>query len=1227
MTMQENVLRRQARSRSRERERYRRASDNSLVGRQPNHSCRQCGFFYFIRMALLVATILIPVMAFGQVDQGAITGIVVDKSGAIIPGAIVKLSASDTGLAIQTKSNQSGNYIFSPIKIGSYAVRVSVNGFQTLTRENLHVDAQQRLEVELQLTPGEVSQTITVTGEAPLLQNETSGVGQTIDTETINNTPLNGRNWVYIAQLTAGAVSASANSGSTRGSGTGDFVANGQRAEQNNFILDGVDNNSNLTDFLNGASFVIRPPPDALSEFSIQTSNFSAEFGHSAGAVMSASIKSGTNQIHGNVWEYVRNTNLDATPWNAQTTPPYHQNQFGATLGLPIWRNKLFYFGDIEANRIAISNPNITTVPTPLMRQGDFSELLNTSLTDSQPVTLYQPNSADPTQPLTCNGKANVFCQGQINPIAQNILKLYPQPNVNNGKTYNNYNVNLAVHDDTIQWDQRLDWNVSASDQAYARFSYAHEQKHNDLPLGPLLDGSGYGGENDPSLFMNFMASETHIFNPRITNEFRFGYNWGRSKFIQAHAYDPTVATSLGLGGVPAPGPGQYGLPYGGVSGINSWGSEGTNNEGQNVYQILDNATWNLGNHSFKFGVTFQSVRFAYLFQPATLGLYYYNGSFTGVPGVSFTGNAVADFLADQMSSSYLANAPNVNDAQWYRAGYVQDDWKLTQRLTLNLGLRYDYFQPYKENGGQQANFVVNGPLGLGTGSAIYQFPQRSQNVALGTIFPALLAKDNVAIQFIDNERLAEGQKSNFAPRVGFAFQTAKNTVVRSGFGIFYGGLMSEGNTNLGANFPYSNEAQFIPASCVTSSCPSLHAQGISLEQGVAHIVTSAGGLQNYVSYPSFHAADTNIKTPYTMNYSLSVQQAISPNMAFTISYVGNVSRHLSLYNNPNTVPGLFRPGTNTQPFNPFPDLGGIGTISYAGVSTYNSLQTKVEKRYSRGLSFLATYTWAHALDDASDAGGNFAAVGSRNQALIPFIDEYTNSVFDVRHRFTINGNYEFPVGKGRKWLNNSRLVDETIGNWSTSLTWAAQSGTPYSVSPNISTAAGGGARAFIVGNPDTGGGTPNSSNSGITCPAQVHTKANWFNPCALANPLPGETISDATHPVGSVNPDGVPVMFEGPVRDTATAIRLLGGLQDTLYGPGYYQVNMSLFKTFPTWREQNLQFRADAFNVLNHPTWGAPGNGSANLNNNGGQITGPKFFQNNTPDARFFQLSLKYAF
>ncbi|HEY3987666.1 MAG TPA: carboxypeptidase-like regulatory domain-containing protein [Acidobacteriaceae bacterium] len=1183
---------------------------------------------------MCLCLLLVAGTASAQVDQGAITGTVTDNTGAIVPGAQVTLTATDTGLTLQSKSNSSGNYTFSPIKIGNYTVSATAKGFQTTSRQNVHVDAQQRLQVNLALSLGQVSQTVTVTSAVALLQTQSSAVGQVIDTKTINDTPLNGRNWVYIAQLTAGVAPPF---GNTRGSGTGDFVANGQRAEQNNFILDGVDNNTNLVDFLNGSSFVIRPPPDALAEFSLQTSNFSAEFGHSAGAVLNASIKSGTNQIHGDLWEYFRNTNLDATNWNALVNPPYHQNQFGATLGFPIWKNKLFYFGDIEANRISIGQTNVIDVPTALMKQGNFSELLNSNLTGQSPVTLYQPNSADVNRPLTCNGQPNTFCPSQIDPVAQKILNMYPAPNANGGKTFNNLVENVSKNDDTIQWDQRLDWNISAKDQTYARYSYLHELILNALPLGPILDGSGYGGESDFIFSQNFMLSETHIFGPTLTNEFRFGYNWNHSAFKQPNADNPTVASSLGLGGVPALGPGQYGLPHGYFpqGGVESWGSVGTNNESQNVYQILDNVTKILGNHSLKFGVSFQAVRFSYLYAPTSLGLYYFGpqsggsnhgqGVYTGIPGNSNTGYDVADFLADQQNSASIANAPNILDAQWYDSAYVQDDWKVTPKLTLNLGLRYDNYQPYKEVGGLQANFIVTGPLGISTGSGIYQLPTKAKNVDLGATFLNTLAKDNVSVQYSDNEKLANAQNTNFGPRIGFAYQTHPNTVVRGGFGIFYGGLMAEGNTNIGANFPFSNSANFFAPTCAVGNCPSLAgSNGITLETGLAPQIT--GGFQNFVSLPGVHATDVNIKTPYTMNYSMSLQQALSTNLAATLSYVGNVSRHLSLYGAPNTAPGLFRPGTNTQSFNPFPDLGGIGQIHYAGVSTYNSLQAKIEKRYSHGLSFLTTYTWAHALDDASDAAGNFTAISDRNLALIPFIDEFTNSVYDIRNRFTLNGNYELPFGKGKAFLNHSRLADEAIGGWSSSLTFAAQSGTPFTVSPNNSTAANGSStRAIPVRDPFGAGGSPDPSNPGITCAAKTRTKLNYYNPCAFANPLSGELIAGPGNPVGSVNSDGTVVRYPAGVADQATAIALLGGRSNNVYGPGYYQINMSLFKTFPIWREQNLQFRADGFNVLNHPTLANPS--TSNDNNNGGNITGPKTFQNNTPDARFFQLSLKYAF
>jgi hypothetical protein len=1146
-----------------------------------------------------------------QVDQGAITGFVEDSSGAVIPNVQVTVNNVDTGLTFQVKTNGSGVYVVAPLKIGNYTVTATASGFKTVTRENLHVDAQQRLSVNITLPTGAVSQTVNVTSAPPLLQTDSGSVSQTIETSTINNTPLNGRNWVYIAQLTAGVTPTL---GNTRGNGTGDFVANGQNAEQNNFILNGVDNNTNLVDYLNGSSYVMRPPPDALSEFSLETSNYSAEFGHSAGAVMNASIKSGTNQVHGDFWEYFRNTNLDAQNWNALTNPPYHENQFGGTLGFPIFRNKLFYFGDAEANRISIGQTNTLTVPTALMRQGNFSELLDTSLTgEAQPVQLYQPNSGGAAK-LSCNGQNNVFCSSQIDSVAQRILNLYPQPNTNGGKTFNNLVENVAQANDTWQWDQRLDWNPSRRDQAYATFSYLHNIVRNQFPLGPILDGSGYGGGNNRNVAENFMVSETHIFNPTLTNEFRFGFNWDSVSYQQANP-NADVSTQLGLGGVPF-APGIGGLPQSSMSGISSWGTQGNSVEAQNVYQILDNVSKVVGNHSLKFGVSLQAIRVFYVYFQDPRGRYTYNGLYTSNHGASFTGFGVADFLANQMEQAYITLAPYVNDAQWYRSAYAQDDWKATRRLTLNLGVRYDYFQPYKEMSNQQANFMVTGPLGVGTGSGVYEIVNRSSNIPLGSAFPGVLAANNVSIQYVNHQRLSTAQDFNFAPRIGFAYRLDSMSVIHGGFGIFYGGLQNEGNGNLGSNFPFSMTATIPQPSCSLNRCPST---GVTLEDGLS--AQTANGLQNFVSFPGFHSTDVHIKTPYTEGYSLQFERELTPSMAATFGYVGNVSRHEPLYWAPNNSPVLLTPGQSTQSYQAFPTLGGIGQINYSGVGTYNSLQAKIEKHYSRGLTFLATYTWGHNLDDYSDAGGLETAVGDRNMLLIPVIDEYTNSPYDVRQRVTLNGNYILPFGRGEAFLNHNRWADYTVGGWSTSLTFSAQTGLPFTVTPNISTAAGGSGRALAVRDPFAAGGSPDPSNPNITCASRTRNKVNWYNPCSFANPLPGNVIA----PPGVTPGAGNSYLYASPVRSESAAIALLGGRAEQVYGPGYNRVNMSLFKNFTTWREEQLQFRADAFNLLNHPSLANPS--LTGLNSTGGAITGPKSFQNDTPDARFFQLAMKYTF
>lgn len=1152
-----------------------------------------------------------------QVDQGTIIGTVQDATGAVIPGAQVTLTNTDTGLVLGDKTDGHGMFTFSPVKIGLYTVSASAPNFATTLQENLRLNIGARLNIVLTLRPASTTTQVTVTSAPPLLQTEQGTVGQVVSTQLINNVPLNGRNWVFIAQLTAGT--APSINGLSRGAANGDFYANGQRATQNNFILDGVDNNVNVIDFMNGASYNVRPPPDALAEFKVDTSDYSAEFGHSAGAVLNASTKSGTNKLHGDVWEFARDQSLDAIDWNAQTMPPYRENQFGATLGFPIRRNKLFYFGDAEANRITMGTTYTFTVPTALMRKGDFSELLNTSLTGgAKPITLYEPNSGG-TQLMVCNGQQNVMCAGQIDSVAQNILNLYPKPKTSGGRTTNNYTTNVTNSSDTWQWDQRLDWNISPKDQAYARFSYTHSQSASPSPIGPVLDGVVWSGnENVGDLSENGMGSETHIFNPNLVNEFRFSYNWGNFNNLQENA-DNNVAQSLGLGGVPfGPGwPKNGGLPNLNPSGISTVGTGWSvpSVEFQNVYQILDNLTKIAGRHSLKTGVSFQSVRQAFLQPGASRGVYNWTGLFTSNLGASFTGFGVADFLANQMHDSFITGDDNVADTRWYNAAYVQDDWRINRKLTLNLGVRWDYYQPNKEQSNRLSNFIPLS-IGIGTGKGTLLFPKSIQNsLKLPAAFTALAAANNISIQYSDNERLVNGQKTNFAPRVGFAYLVARGTVVRGGFGIFYGGLESFGSANLGNSYPFIVSATVTSPNCTAASCLSLadpSAGNVTLETGMGAQLSQ--GLVNFISQPGLNQIDQNPKTTYSEEYNLTVEHSLPNSIVAAVSYIGNVSKHLITATGgaPNAPPVLLNPANSTRSVLPFPGFGSDSYENYGAHGTYNGLQAKIQKQYSGGLDFLGTYTWSHSLDNGVTGLSNNSQKYVRNFLLIPIKDEYTNSGWDTRHRFTFTGVYDLPFGEGRKYLNQGRVVNAVLGGWADSIVFVAQTGNPFFVSPNIGTAAGiSQARAFVIRDPLKAGGTPDPSNPGITCATSTRNRTHWFNPCNFANPLPGNRIPQS-----------------GPgsqVTDEATAISYAGGKTDTVYGPGYERVNMSLMKNFSIWREQHVVFRADAFNLLNHPTFGYPS--VTNDNSNGGQITRPASLGANTPDARFFQLSVKYEF
>ncbi len=1260
--------------------------------------------------ALALCPMVLSVSPVGaQVDQGTIAGVIQDSSGAAVAGAQVKLTDVDTGLVLETKASGSGVFVFSPVKIGNYTVSATAPHFETTLQENLTVHVSETLNVPLVLKPGSVSETVTVTSAPPLLQSELASVSQVMDTQTINNTPLAERNWVYMAQLDTGVVP----SYGTRGGGHGDYEANGQRAEQNDYLLDGVDNNVDIVDYMNGSMYAVSPPPDALAEFKLDTADYSAEYGHSAGSVLNVALKSGTNQIHGDLWEYNRNTFFNAEQWNANPLlpiPPYHFNQFGATLGFPIRKNQLFYFGDMQVTRIAlgtVGGPYST--PTPRMRNGDFSELLDTANLNgaSCPTILYAPNSNSGSyscanhNPTTLNGTLqqwgsqtttsstgytypagqNVFNPANLNPVALAILKLYPLPNyrgwnsANNtnpqayGNATNNLVESLPTTNNTVQWDQRLDWNIRAQDRAYARYSYNYMYNTLTPPLGPILDGTAnYAGSYEHYMSQNFMLSETHVFNASFINEFRLAYNWGNYQNIQPNDL-VNESAALGLGGVPFNGTGYFrngGLPSVSISGIQAFGSHGNDPsiEMQNIYQLLDNVTKIHGNHTFKAGVSFQNFRIYFLQPPNPRGSYTYSGTYTGVTSSSGpTGYGVADFLVDQMNGDSLTNEPIDNLQNWYNSAYSEDTWKLTSRLTFTYGLRYDYFQPTGEMAGGFANFV---PLawGVGTGTADYVLPARWQGKSIfAPAFSNLLTANNVTVFYDSNPRVSTGQKLNFAPRVGLAYQLDPESVVRLGGGIFYGNIFGLGsNPNIGGNYPFMIHSGLSSTTCVngnaknqsgiTAYCPSLSptvtvsennpasavasnqpgsAQNYpssgqfqnpddTLEIGMTNQINGPNGIAGFINSTVINGRDPRIQTPYVINYNLAFQHAFINHLSASLMYVGNVGRHLPTLITTNQANELQANGKNSTVVAGFPSLGtGNPWERFGAESWYNSLQAKLERRFSNGMSYLASYTWSHNEDNSIDPLGGGDAYRMWN--IIPIKDEVTNSNYDVRQRFSFNGSYQLPLGKGRTFMNNAPAwLDEMAGGWTSDLTFIAQTGIPFSVGTNgINTPSGQqNTRAILVGDPNVGGGSPNATNPQLTsCPAHVLNKTNYYNPCAFDNPLNGAATPNSNNGVGSFPAT--------PVTDEATAELYLGAKANQIYGPGYERINMGISKNFTTWREQYLQFRADAFNLFNHPSLANPS--STGLNSAAGQITSPLALQNNVPDSRFFQLSAKYVF
>ncbi|HMG01905.1 MAG TPA: carboxypeptidase-like regulatory domain-containing protein [Edaphobacter sp.] len=1205
-------------------------------------------------LVCVISTLLfLAAPASAQLDTGGVTGTVLDPGGAIVPGAKITLTNSATGVTATTDSTSTGTYVFDGVRPGTYTLRSSPQGFQPSIIQGIEVHVQRTVTLDIHLSTGNVAQQITVTAASPLLQSEDAAVGQTIGTQTVNNLPLNGRNWVSLAQLSAG-VSTSPVGQPAAGAGTTDsayFSVDGVNMWQNDIRLNGINDNIEFYGgSYTGSNAAITPPPDAIQEFKLQNGNFSAEFGHSTGGIVNAVLKSGTNRLHGNVWEYLRNDAMDANSYfNNQKNLPkseYRQNQFGFTLGGPVvlpklynGRDKTFFFVDYQGTRIIQPAPATSTVPTAAMAASGFTNLqdlitynkgtrtdalgrkfsLGTVL-DPATTRSVAAGAVDPVSGSVNSSSKAVFVRdpfysggsvggitdftgrtamlnqipvSRVDPNAVKLLNLYPAP-TSSGLANNFYYYTPKQPLNINIYDIRIDHNFNPNNIIFGVF----DKSYYDTTVPGNLPGLAVGqtgGRNDSLPAYMVAAGYTHIFTPTLTNEMHFGYT--HSGKYQRSFYGNTfgIPEQYGINGIPQV------AENGGISPINISGLKGLGVGNftptiQTVYSIegSDSVTKVYRNHTFKAGFQIDSLEGDISQPPQGRSNMTFNGQYSDIPNQNSSLNGIADLLLVPTASSVGgpnnvggmstyggSNVSTTRDHRWYAGGFFQDDWKLTPELTLNLGLRWDYFTPYVEVDGRQANFIADGGGNGNTGT--YYIPNKGCKVARSAAFDTLLATSGIKLACVDDMALGSAQPTNFAPRIGFAYRFRPSTVVRGGYGIAYGALGNLGyGGTLGTNYPFvytstfnSNDSQ-TPITTPGGKTATLETaySSINLQDPT---INSGLGLNLY-------GRQHNFQTPYVQTVNLTVQDQFTNHDSIQIAYVGTLGRHLDNLGGHNSLTKILPPGTNVNANVPFTQFAPGSTYeSTDGVSNYQSAQLTYEHQVSHGLSLLANYTLSKCMSDQktqAKATGNYRA-----QWLPGFGIAGDNGLCDVdaMHVAHISGTYALPIGHQRAYLaNTNAFVDAIVGGWSANFIYSYQSGQPFTIGCPIATTSGLGCNANVV--------------QGADIYAGPHNQTQWLNPDAFANPAKATAIGQTDYSV-------------------------LGGGPQQARGPGFNNLDSSIFKDFNVKDAMQVQFRAEAFNTLNTPQFAQPG--SLDFTNKAA-FSSITSLRNN---ARLLQLALKLSF
>ncbi len=1015
-----------------------------------------------LTLGILPACLFVCFPAWTQQITASITGSVMDAGGAVINGALVTATDIDRGTKYTAKTATDGLFTFARLPIGTYEVKAEAAGFQTAVQSHVTLVLNQTARLDFKMSVGAVTNTISVTAEAPALQSETTQVSTLLDSRAVTNIPLATRNYVELTLLSPGSVhpdNSTFNNGDNTASGGRPYI-NGNREQSNNFILDGMDNNQTSDNLL-----AFTPSPDAIQEFNLITANAPAEFGNFQGGIVNASLKSGTNHFHGDVWEFFRNDVLNANQWenkflgppNELPRPTLRWNMFGGTIGGPILRNKLFFFADYQGQRFDHpASSNFITVFTNAERGGDFSALLpKTQLINPLTGTPY-PNNQIPLS--------------QQNIVAANLFSssYYPQP-INGNSINNAVNVYTQAFN-TDQGDIKVDFNVTSKDHFEGRYSQEYQ---NDPSSNSLLI---LGDTFTHAPIHNVVGTWTHTFNPSMLNELRFGTSW--ITLLTGTTFDPSIGdlgTKLGIANANTAGPGLLLLGFGGGTApqpnvgtvLTNVGSSVVNQDfADTVIQFDDGLTVTHGKHVLKMGYQMWRYRINtfYSGNSGEYGSILFGGAFSGDPGADF-------FLGfPGATGKGVSSGGTWHQMSWTFAGYGQDDWRVTQNLTLNLGLRYQAYTPWVELDNRQDN------LDLVSGQVLFAGVDGNSRSLYNSVYglPA------------------------FEPRIGFAYSPSAlhgKTVVRGAYTI------SSYLEGTGTNLRLPRNPPFTPTE-VTATYGS---PTYTTQQGPGGSVAG-----NPFAGAVMYVWDKTVQPAMAQQWNLTVQQAFTPATTLQVGYVGQHGTHLMVPTpyaqerlvNGQPAPGIYFQGNPTL-------LAEISTVSgtaSSGYMHYDALQSVLQQRLSNGLQGQVAYTWSHCLTNNS---GYYGTWGSATQATpaSPYYQnlydpaaDYASCYYNSKHILTAYATYDLPVGRGRAvGKDMNRAVDAVIGGWQASTIINVHSGFPLAVY-NATDTSGTGSRGPRpnCGQQQVFGRQPSIGTDGSF---QGYL---WMSPSGFSEPAPG---------------------------------------------------------------------------------------------------------------------------